>query len=334
MSNFYIYHHTDDDGWSSAAIVILHLLDTGKITSWNDKRINLISYSYEPNKFFLPIRDYEKDDEIYVVDLSVSEATSTKFNNFLVLLNTVNAKFTWIDHHLSSENVLNNNLDDIKTLLIKYKFDYYINKANCASFNCWTFYFRDRPMPEIIRIIDDWDCFKHKLSITKPFHYGFVSSKKNLPFIEDWQDILLDRGKCLTFVNQCVENGKAVMNFLDDENMINYSFYHFDCKFYGFNCCCLNARRNSDIFIDYDKYDLVLSFIYDGKYYKYSLYSAGKQKEVFCNIISSIYGGGGHKGAAGFTTQKLVVDKYYTKLYKIKDFIRSFKYRKLLRKGK
>ena len=42
MSNYYIYHHTDDDGWSSAAITILHLLETGKITSWEDDRLSEI----------------------------------------------------------------------------------------------------------------------------------------------------------------------------------------------------------------------------------------------------------------------------------------------------
>ena len=331
MANYYIYHHIDDDGWSSAAVVILRLLKDNKISSWNDDRLKLISYAYEPNEYFVPIQNFQKGDEVFVVDLSVSESTKDKFITFLNILHDVEIhKFTWIDHHLSSENVLND--INIQKLLRDYCFKWYVNTKQCASFNCWIELFTD-PVPEIIRVIDDWDCFKHKLSITKPFHYGFISSKMNLPSVSEWENWLTDRGKCLDFINQCVENGKAIMNYIETEDR-NKFIYHFECKFYGFNCCCLNVRRNSDIFIDYSKYDLVLSFIYDGKHYKYSLYSANKQAEVFCNKIAQLYGGGGHKGAAGFTSKKLVVDKYYTTSYKIKDFIRSFKYRKLLRKGK
>lgn len=330
MKTYYIYHHTDDDGWSSAAIVLLHLLKTNKIKSWNDNNVKLISYSYEPvkNKFF-PDSDFNENDVVFMVDLSVSENTKDKFVSMLLDMKQKNIEFTWIDHHKSSSDVMSDNTLSILLKSTPELFHYYINIDYCAAYNCWYYFFKDSALPEIIRIIDDWDCWKHKLSITKAFHYGFDSSRKNLPFMEDWQDWLTDRGKCLEFINKCVENGKAIINFMQEDDSNRY-IYHFDCKFFGFNCCCLNAKRDSDIFINYDKYDLVLSFIYDGEYYKYSVYSAGKQKEVYCNKIASYFGGGGHKGAAGFSTKYLVVNNYKSLLYKIKDIYRKLIYSKRL----
>ena len=86
MSYYYIYHHIDDDGWSSAAVVILRLLKDNKISSWNDDRLKLINYAYEPNEYFVPIQNFQKDDEVFVVDLSVSESTKDKFIAFLDIL--------------------------------------------------------------------------------------------------------------------------------------------------------------------------------------------------------------------------------------------------------
>jgi oligoribonuclease NrnB/cAMP/cGMP phosphodiesterase (DHH superfamily) len=332
MKTYYIYHHTDDDGWCSASVVLLHLLQTNKIKSWNDTNVKLISYSYEPikNKFF-PDSDFKENDVVFMVDLSVSENTKDKFIAMLLDMKQKNIEFTWIDHHKSSYDLLS---DITLSVLLRNTefFHHYIDINYCASYNCWYYLFKNSAVPEIIRIIDDWDCWKQRLQITKSFHYGFNSSGVNLPSCNLWYDWLTDRGKCLTFINECVEKGKYIIRYINEDDKLRY-MYHFDCKFFGFNCCCLNARRDSDIFIDYDTYDLVLSFIYDGKYYKYSIYSANKQNEVFCDKIASYFNGGGHKGAAGFINKHLVVTKHKSLCYKIKDIYRKLIYRFMIKKG-
>ena len=340
MNNkYYIYHHIDADGKGSATVVILYLLSNHLINSWNDDRLELIPFNYEKSDTFVPIRDYKENDEVFIVDLSVSDGTIGKFLDYLDLLHSVNVNLHWIDHHTSSNDCLYN----VKNHLalkhnikdgfndIHSKFNIVINTEYCGMYNCWRTFFKDNPVPEIIRLIDDWDCWKHKLSSTKPFHYGFELSDRCEPVNEDWQNYLTDRGNCLKIINDSVNSGKAILDYLGSTDKNNYK-YHFDCKFVGFNCCCLNIVRNSDIFLDnINDYDIVLSFIYDGKGYKYSIYCK-KGSVAKCNLIAEMFGGGGHTCAAGFYSKKLVVKNNNSVLYKIKEIYRKHKYKKCCKK--
>lgn len=331
MNKFYIYHHTDDDGYGSAAVVILYLLHQHKIQSWDSEQLELIPYCYEPNDNFLPNRLYNKGDEIYVVDLSVSSSTLIKFRDFLDTLKLNQSKLIWVDHHKSSKDVLDDTSNNIKNTLNSYGFTYSVDMNYCGMYNSWLLFFKDSPIPEIVRLIDDWDCWKHKLKDTKAFHYGLDSTSYYLPTNDMWKQYLTNRGYCLQFIKDRVIEGNAILNFIEQDNFLKYK-NHFDCKLFGFNCCCLNATRNSDIFIEFDKYDVVLAFMFNGDIYKYSIYSP-KNSPAFCNIIAEYFGGGGHKGASGFTSKKLVVSKKSTLIYKCKELIRKFHYNKIMKKG-
>ena len=49
---------------------------------------------------------------------------------------------------------------------------------------------------------------------------------------------------------------------------------------------------------EYETHDMVCRFAYNGKGWTYSLYSSNP--EIDCSEIAKQYGGGGHRGAAGF----------------------------------
>lgn len=321
-NKYYIYYHTDADGKGSAAVAILYLLHMTKINEWNSKDVELIPFSYEKIDTFVPLRDYKLGDTVFIVDLSVDSSSLPKFISFLELLNGVGVKLYWIDHHKSSKNCLSSipkaTLDTI---------EYVIDTDYCGMCNCWRYFFNNLPMPEIVRLIDDWDCWKLKLSTTKDFHYGFDASGLDTPTNADWKSYLLDRGECLKLISKCIEDGKAIQKYIKIEDTNKFD-YHFDCKFCGFSCCCLNVVRNSDIFLDkIEDYDIVLAFMYNGNTYKYSIYCR-KDSEAKCNIIAEIFGGGGHKGAAGFRSKKLVVNNYNSIFYKIKEMFRKHRYKK------
>ena len=92
----------------------------------------------------------------------------------------------------------------------------------------------------------------------------------------------------------------------------------------------LNRKRNSDIFLNHiNEYDLVVSYIYNGNTYSYSIYS--KNENVDCSKIAELFGGGGHKGASGFSTKHLVITKNgkNTLLYKLKELVRYFRYKRI-----
>ena len=65
-------------------------------------------------------------------------------------------------------------------------------------------------------------------------------------------------------------------------------------------------QDNSRIFGDkFNQYPLCIVWAFDGKRYQYSLFST--DKNVNCAKLVEKYGGGGHVGAAGFSSDKLVV---------------------------
>ncbi len=119
------------------------------------------------------------------------------------------------------------------------------------------------------------------------------------------------------------ENEQLIRYYFSYENdkCDCHSPYHFDL----FDCCkdckpvaknkvpkkfiCINKERFNPINfgIDYHKdgYDGCACFYYDGvaKLWKFSLYN--DNDKVDCSQIAKQYGGGGHKGAAGFVVKNL-----------------------------
>ena len=57
----------------------------------------------------------------------------------------------------------------------------------------------------------------------------------------------------------------------------------------------------------YSEYPLVMVWVFDGTQYVYSIFSGNL--EIDCSKIAESYGGGGHKGAAGFSSKDLLFRK-------------------------
>lgn len=330
---FYIFHHTDADGYSSAAVVLTHLILTQQILSWDDSRVCLIEYNYTPCNTFLPITDIEfkENDSVFIVDLSVSTGTLSKFIEFTELLYRKKCKLTWIDHHKSSVDFSFNDL--LNKRFEVYNFEKFIDTEYCAAYNCFNYLIRGKGfnlnLPEIIRVIDDYDCWKLKLNGTKEFIIGLSLYDRQSPKNSEWYHWITDRKDSLTIINECIKDGITVNEWLRIDDTNKFNLCAFETTLCGLSCCVVNTRRNSDIFRTGKQYDLLLSYVFDGKYFKYSLYS--RNPNVYCNKIAEMFKGGGHKGASGFSTIKFIVSKDKNILYKLKDKLRARKYLKALK---
>ena len=64
---------------------------------------------------------------------------------------------------------------------------------------------------------------------------------------------------------------------------------------------------SSDDFVinNVDDYDILIGFSYDGEKWTYSL----RSEKADCSELASKYGGGGHKGAAGFNSTDFGLNK-------------------------
>ena len=79
----------------------------------------------------------------------------------------------------------------------------------------------------------------------------------------------------------------------------------FETTLNGYKCYAVNmALMGTDDFVipNVDDYDLLVSFSFDGKVWSYSL----RSEKIDCAELAAKYGGGGHKGAAGCSSEKLI----------------------------
>lgn len=82
----------------------------------------------------------------------------------------------------------------------------------------------------------------------------------------------------------------------------------FEVMFNGYKCFAVNmGMMSSDDFVinNIDDYDMLIGFVFNGHEWRYSLRST----KVDCSKVAMLYGGGGHKGAAGFNTKECVLER-------------------------
>lgn len=314
-----IYHAIDLDGWMSAAIVKHWFRDRFQIKGLREQydsskdTLDFIGYNYGD-----PIPDLSKYDKVIMCDISFPKEEMRKIAE--------NYHFIWIDHHISAlkDNAYLIDLAQCEDSNINLKLD--PRFAACEL--TWKYFFPDETMPELIRLLGRYDCFGHKGTDEEQkvleFQYGarqcirdYNEAYNGLVITKD--DVLYSSGQYFDNVlNQIHANGKAIYKYLCTEAEQAYTngfeiYFRYspnipehrnlgftDHTIYRF--ICINKERFNPINfgIDYHKdgYDGCASYFFDGNTYIFSLYN--DNGELDCSNIAKQFGGGGHKGAAGF----------------------------------
>lgn len=282
------YHISDMDGWCSAAIVAMY---TG-----NYDKENYIGIDYNNHKIESIDIDSIKNEVIYIVDLSFTERNI----DILRKLNE-NNEVIWIDHHDASMEI-NDMYDDIRNIKgIR-------SKSHSGAYFTWLFLMREYRVPSAVKYVSDWDCFHLKFHDIFAFKYGVdsIAQFKN-PLSWQWKDLI--NGTTAVNVDKLIYRGKTIEQYVNIENEAYCKSNVFESEIDGNKCAVLNKLGNGKLLFGdlYYKYPYVSTFIYDGEKYKYSLYTHDPEK-YDCNSIAKKFGGGGHKGAAGFSSKELIYD--------------------------
>jgi len=269
MTTYCFYHRRDLDGKCSGAIV-------------NSKFANLQLIGIDYGDEF-PWNIIKQDDLAYMVDFSLPSEDMATLNS--------RCNLVWIDHHISA-------IKDSGSLGIAgLQID---GKAGCEL--TWEFLFPDQPMPEAVRLLGRYDVWDHTDPDTLIFQIGckmydlepasglwfklFANDKDSLAQIL-MEGELLNRYQALQNTDMCKSNS-------------------FEVRFEGLNCIAMNGGLGLQIFdsVWCDKYDMMITFSTNGEQWRVSLYQTGREN-VDCSVIAKKYGGGGHKGAAGFQCKEL-----------------------------
>jgi uncharacterized protein len=287
------YHSADLDGHCSGAIVKKFF-----------PTVELIGYNYgQP----FPMDEISGGDTVVMVDVSLPMEQMFELNERCGRLN-------WIDHHISAIKEHDAMCGDKPIPGLRRT-----DRAACELI--WEFY-SSHPVPEVVQylgIYDSWRFAKHEEQFIKQFQCGMRTIHETRPeyAMPDWE-ALFAGGSALEKIG---DRGQVIWKYQLSQNEKTCGACAFETVLNpprpagtppvegnGLRCVAVNSNlMNSDVFRsvwDPAKYDAMLCFYRSNKgFWRVSIYS--DRPDVDCSVWVKSYGGGGHKGAAGFRCEEL-----------------------------
>ncbi len=263
-------HHDDADGLCAGAIVRrrfgdaveLHEIDYGRPIPW-DK--------------------IEAAATVIITDFSLPKDAMLK------IYEAKGENFIWIDHHISAIKEMSDfeNIAGLRAL----------DRAACVL--TWQYFFPELDAPAAVLFIGDRDIWQFDYPQTRAFSEG-LSAEDTAANNDVLWDALLSNDQDL--VQRLLEKGEILLQARLKQIAYYVDSYGFELDFNGYRTLLVNLPSNGDIghYICQAGYDL--AYVYrddfqDGQIFtKVTLYS----ESVDVSKLAKRYGGGGHKGAAGF----------------------------------
>ena len=313
----WLFHHNDMDGRVAAAITYRFLKTryVDGVFNKEDIPVRTVELNYGSRVPANYADEIQENDLVIFVDYSFTSET-VKTQLMPVVSKTKNI-VTWIDHHDSSLKLLSDaswNVDG-RVIPVIYNPESMSKWLNSGTALAYSYYFRrgSTPLPKEIKYVTGYDSWQRD---TSSWEYGaklnnaFRMQESIDPKNEVYQkfvDGCLREPLGLDYIDHLLEVGSVIMKYQDNQNKI-ISKSAYEVTFNGLNAVAINGVGNSNIFGDwYYAKDLCIAYVYDGRNstYRYTLYS--NSADVDCSVIAEQYGGGGHKGAAGFTSSTKLV---------------------------
>lgn len=275
------YHSSDPDGWCSGAIL-----------KQEHSTADFYPINYgEP----FPWEDISKHDEVWMLDFCLEP-----FEDMLKLKESCTT-LIWIDHHISA-------LKEYYKCGTKIAGLQETGRGACEL--VWKHIYPNKPIPTAVDLIASYDVWDHSDPRTVPFVYGIRSFTDTSPHNTLlWNTLLLfNDEKLKRKIDNIIERGKVVLEFLGSEYSDYVNAYCFDTELEGYKVLACNrgisGKKLFDSVWDSDKYDIACTFCrLPSKRWTVSLYADDTGVDV--SKIAVKYGGGGHKGAAGFQCDDL-----------------------------
>ena len=303
-----IFYHNDEDGKASARVVYINLKKSGV----DDALLKEHAFIEVNHSTDFPKEKIDGDSTVYIVDLSFTEKT---YKDIIWILE-YGTKVVWIDHHKSSNTALKLILEEIKDkpeLIENFEYKIETDTKEAAVVLVYKYFAeknntidKDRYVPSYLYFISDYDTWTHKPEITEYFILGINSDIDGLHPLKSkvWEEFENEP----ELYKKWTDKGKTIKNYIDNKNTEYRELYMYESVYEGITCAVINNKTNSWIFGDcYKNYPFVVVWVFNGKQYIYSLYS--NNANIDCSeIVKKLSNGegGGHKGAAGFRSDRLI----------------------------
>lgn len=286
-----IYHSADFDGLFCREIA-RKFLPNAELIGWNygDAKLSFLN-----------------EGTLYILDLS-PECLA------IPLRDDVKQRVVWIDHHKSAiesfpSNILGYRIDGVAACRLTWQWFTHEIANNVMSDPAYLpqkdeFLNRQVSEPLAVRLAGEYDIWDRRDPNAELFQHGL----RSVPLTDGLWDELLTPKNLPHLVDQLLEKGEAFQYAKTKENEDVITHYGFTIQFEGLTfLACNHARYNSHLFTAGLKpeHDACFGFKWDGKIWEVSLYHASGKEHHDLSLIAVKYGGGGHRGACGFRTDKL-----------------------------
>ena len=272
----YIYHHNDLDGRCAAAIAV-------KACRPAATKCIEMSYTREP-----PMPDKGEVVVAYILDFSFNPEQ-------MEALRKVVPRVVWIDHHKSAKDYPYQELAGLRDFADK-------GLAGCEL--AWRYFYPREAMPRAVSLIGDYDAWRHQEEDCVPFFEG-MKTKADSPTSDIWRTLLGPSSEGT--VEDTIKDGRACIKYRDNYTAEMRKSYQYNTTLGGHKARALNltgfGKAAFGRLEDVKDVPLCIAYSHDGRKFSVSLYS--ELKDVDCATIAKKYGGGGHRGAAGFTCEEL-----------------------------
>jgi len=206
------------------------------------------------------------------------------------------ATLIWIDHHKSS-------IDSLSDLPIKGLRE--VGRSGCEL--AWELFSIDlHAPPKVVHLLGRYDVWDHKNTDVVPFQYGMRAQKNTEPTnMEFWFPLFAsDVG-----IPRILKTGKLILEYQEQQDEYLAKSMAYDVMLEGHRAIAMNrSHANSLAFksvYDPAKHDIMIAYAVRDKQYKYTLYC--DKPEIDVSELAKQFGGGGHRGAAGFYSSELLI---------------------------
>jgi len=286
------YHSADLDGHCSGAIV-----------KYKYPECEMIGINYGQE---FPWDKIQSGEDVYMVDFTLQPFEQME------RLSTI-CELVWIDHHKTE--VEEGEKRNFHPAGIRR-----VGIGACAL--VWENLYPFIPVPDSVRLLAEYDVWNHSDYRTLSFQYGFRFFENTYPDNQKLWGPCFQSTSCVRVSEVCTI-GNTLLTYEKHQNAKFCKAYAFDtqlsCTLGGHSeakhfqaICCNKGFTNSKVFdsaYDPTRHDLMVTFCrLKAPAHKWTVSLYSTKDDVDCGQIARVFGGGGHKGAAGFQCEQLPFD--------------------------
>jgi uncharacterized protein len=287
-----IHHSADFDGLFCREIAKKFLPDA-----------ELIGWDYGNPTPLIPkcTEDGQPGCQLYMLDISIPELMDYP-------------GLIWIDHHKSAIDKFNPGINGYRidgVAACRLAWQWFLDQWRKSTGMVTllpdkTEYVERRVVePLAVRLAGEYDIWDKRDPRAELFQHG-LRSRELTPDI--WDTILGNVTENSITVDTLLEGGKVLQYSSTQNNASIIKDIGFDLEWEGLKfLACNHARYNSHLFTAglTPEHDACFGFKWTGKDWSISLYHAPGKEHHDLSLIAVKHGGGGHRGACGFRTNKL-----------------------------